>query len=92
MLDFTNKTISVDDNATGTDLELFKNALTVARTKKSSVRTLGKFGFGMKSACYILGGHVSIVTATAQSDMKYGINYNGDEWIKDETRTWKNFK
>lgn len=92
VLDFAAKTISVDDDGVGMNLESFRDSLIVAKTSKHGKITLGKFGFGMKSACSTLGGHFSIVTTTKDSDMEYSIDYDEDEWFKDKTRTWKNFE
>lgn len=92
MLDFVNKTISIDDNGVGIGLESLRDAMTVAKTTKNDNITLGKFGFGMKSACSSLGSHIKIVTATENSDMEYSVDYDEDKWLKDKTSTWKNFE
>lgn len=91
-LDFANKTISVYDDGIGMDLDSFRDALTVAKTVKSGGLVLGKFGFGMKSACSALGGNIKIVTATKDSTLEHSIDYDEEEWLNDKARTWENFE
>lgn len=92
LLDFVNKTISVDDDGVGMDLESLRDAMTVAKTLKAGIVTLGEFGLGMKSACSTLGSHIKIVTSKESSNLEYSIDYDEDEWLASKTSTWDNFE
>jgi len=91
-LDFAGKSITVDDDGEGMDLESLRDAMTIARSYKHGSASLGMFGFGMKSACSALGRHVVIQTSKEDAPDVYGIEYDESAWLEDEARSWDNFE
>lgn len=91
-LDFAGKSITVDDDGMGMDLESLRDAMTIARSYKHGRAYLGMFGFGMKSACSALGRHVVIQTSKEDAPDVYGIEYDESAWLADEERSWDNFE
>ena len=92
VLDYGGKVISVSDDGIGMNLEELQNGLTIAKRTKLEKAKLGKFGLGMKSACSTLGKAFTITTAKDNSNLEYFIHYDEEEWLKDSSRTWKNFE
>lgn len=89
-LDFKGRRITVSDNGHGMGMEDLTAAMTIAKETKEG-NSLGRFGMGMKSACSALGKRFLIRTAKADSDSEYRAEYDEDEWLSDEGRSWNNF-
>lgn len=91
-LDFGGEVISVRDNGAGMNLEELQDALTIAKGTKLGKDKLGRFGLGMKSACSTLGKAFTIITTKSDSDTEYHAHYDEYEWLKDKSKSWKNFE
>ncbi len=92
ILDFDGRAISITDDGTGMNLKDLEKGLTLAKGTKLEKNKLGHFGLGLKSACSTLGRVFSILTTTEDSDVEYFAQYDEDEWLNDNTKTWKNFE
>lgn len=91
ILNFENRLITIRDNGIGMDKEDLTSAMTIAKGTKTDDK-LGKFGIGMKSACSALGKHFIIITSKKDSKKEYSVEYDEDEWLTNNSLTWKNFK
>lgn len=91
ILNFENRLITVRDNGIGMDKDDLTNAMTIAKGTKTDGK-LGKFGIGMKSACSALGKHFIIITSKKDSKKEYSVEYDEDEWLTNNSLTWKNFR
>lgn len=89
-LDFKGRRIIVRDDGRGMSIRQLADAMTIAKESKEDKR-LGRFGIGMKSACSALGRKFLVCTSEAGSDVEYRAEYDEDEWLSDESRSWNNF-
>ena len=90
-LDFDGRRIAVSDDGRGMDGEMLAGAMVIARGAKEDGR-LGRFGMGLKGACSALGERFEIVTSPAGSKKWYRARYDESEWLRDESRGWKDFE
>ncbi|MCD4705512.1 ATP-binding protein [bacterium] len=87
ILDKKKNEIIVEDNGKGMNKETASKSLILAHSKKESA--LGEFGLGMKSACTSLGNEFEIETTSINSEEKFILKYNKNEFLKIEG--WKNY-
>ena len=92
ILNYESNAIRILDDGSGMNLEELKNALTIAKSSKTDVTQLGKFGLGMKSACSTLGKSFTIVTSKIDSEFEYIAQYDEDKWLDDKSLDWANFE
>lgn len=89
-MDFRSGRITVTDDGRGMGAKALGDAFTVA--KHTGKAGLGRFGMGMKSACSSLGEVFEVSTTEAGSDAMLSAKYNERDWLKDDSRGWKNFE
>ncbi len=92
ILNYESNAIRVIDDGSGMDLKELENALTIAKSSRTDVTQLGKFGLGMKSACSTLGKSFRITTSKINSEFEYVAQYDEDKWLDDKSLDWSNFE
>lgn len=90
-LDFEDRSVTVSDDGHGMNGRELADAMVIAKSAKDGDK-LGRFGMGMKGACTALGDRFEIVTSPVGSKEWHRVRYVMDEWIRDESKGWKNFE
>ena len=90
-LDFDDRSLVVSDDGHGMNGKELAGAMVIAKSDKDGGK-LGRFGIGLKGACTALGDRFEIVTSPVGSKKWYRARYSESEWIRDESKGWKNFE
>jgi len=89
-LDVKNQKIIIEDDGEGMDKEKAKKCLVLGHSRKKN--QLGEFGLGLKTAAESLGNYFSIMTSQKGSDEEYFLEFDNEEWTKDEKKQWADFE
>ena len=90
-LDFEDRSLVVSDDGHGMNGKELASAMVIAKSDKDGGK-LGRFGIGLKGACTALGDRFEIATSPVGSKKWYRARYSESEWIRDESKGWKNFE
>ena len=90
-LDFEDRSLVVSDDGHGMNGKELAGAMVIAKSDKDGGK-LGRFGIGLKGACTALGDRFEIATSPVGSKKWYRARYSESEWIRDESKGWKNFE
>lgn len=81
--------ISIKDKGTGMDKHELTRAFSLAHSNKQD--KLGEFGLGLKTSCQSLGKEFSILTTKQGDNNYYQLDYDEDEWLKNEEKSWSRY-
>jgi len=82
------RTLIIEDNAFGMDLETFKNALTIAKRPKNTAGR-NEFGMGLKTAASWFGKRWRVATTTYNNSKMYEAEVDVNELIETRDNTIK---
>lgn len=80
--------IEIEDNASGMDKSTAESSLIIAKTNREGQK-LGRFGLGIKQSCLSIGKRFTITTKAVNSNKRYILEYDNDNFIK--SNSWKGF-
>jgi hypothetical protein len=88
-IEISNESIEITDNGTGMSKEELIKAFSLAHSSKEG--KLGEFGLGLKTSCQSLGEYFSITTCREEDKEKYQIDYDVEEWLKNDKHSWSKY-
>ncbi len=81
--------IEIKDDAVGMNKMELTKAFSLAHSNKKD--KLGEFGLGLKTSCQSLGSEFSILTTKKGEKNYYLIDYDEEDWLKNESHSWSNY-